>query len=61
MDVSSVNSGPVSTLLESPNRPAQQQVEPRNDALPQASQPTSTQQSSSATDERLGSRVDVFV
>ena len=60
MDVSSVNSYPVSTVLESPQRPTQQ-VEPRNVQESRETQPQSTQQTSSANDGRVGSRVDVFV
>ena len=61
MDVSSVNSGPVSTLLESPSRPASQQVETRNDAQNQVSQTPTEQTTPNASGERVGSRVDVFV
>ena len=60
MDVSSVNSSPVSTVLESPQRPTQK-VEPRNVQESRETQPQSTQQTSSANDGRVGSRVDVFV
>ena len=60
MDASSVNSSPVSTVLESPQRPTQQ-VEPRNVQESRETQPQSTQQTSSTNNERVGSRVDVFV
>ncbi len=61
MDVSSVDSSPVSTVLESPQRPTQQ-VEPRNGQESRETQPLqSTQQSPSATDGRVGSRVNIFV
>lgn len=61
MDVSSVNSGPVSTVLETPQRAPQQQVELRNEQENQANQTQPTQQASSNSDGRVGSRVDVFV
>ncbi len=60
MDVSPVNSTPISTVLESPQRP-QQQVEPRSEQENRTAQPQNTQQTSSSTDSRVGSRVDVFV
>ncbi|AXT37393.1 hypothetical protein D1814_01190 [Alteromonas sp. BL110] len=60
MDVSSVNSTPVSTILESPQRPAQQ-AEPRNVQESRETQPQGTQQAASTNDGRVGSRVDVFV
>lgn len=60
MDASSVNSSPVSTVLESPQRPTQQ-VEPRNVQESRETQPQSTQQTSSTNDGRVGSRVDVYV
>ncbi len=61
MDVSSVNSTPVSTVLESPQRPAQQ-AESRSVQESRETQPQkSTQQTSNTSDGRVGSRVDVFV
>jgi len=51
---------PVSTVLESPQRP-QQQVEPRSEQENRTAQPQNTQQTTSSTDSRVGSRVDVFV
>jgi hypothetical protein len=60
MDASSVNSSPVSTVLESPQR-LTQQVEPRNVQESRETQPQSTQQTSSSNDGRVGSRVDVYV
>ncbi|MCZ8528238.1 hypothetical protein [Alteromonas sp. PRIM-21] len=60
MDVSSVNSTPVSTVLESPQRPAQQ-AESRSVLESRETQPQSTQQTSNTSDGRVGSRVDVFV
>lgn len=60
MDVSSVNSTPVSTILESPQRPAQQ-VESRSVQESRETQPQNMQQTSSTNDGRVGSRVDVFV
>ena len=60
MDVSSVNSTPVSTILESPQRPAQQ-AESLSVQESRETQPQSTQQTSSTNDGRVGSRVDVFV
>ena len=61
MDISSVNSTPVSTILESPQRPAQQ-AESRSVQESRETQPLqSTQQSPSSTDGRVGSRVNIFV
>lgn len=60
MDVSSVNSAPVSTILESPQRQTQP-VEPRNVQETRETQPQNAQQTSSTSDSRVGSRVDVFV
>jgi len=54
-----VFSAPVSTVLESPQRPTQQ-VEPRNVQESRETQPQSTQQTSSTNDGRVGSRVDVY-
>ena len=59
MDAFSVSSSPVSTVLESPQRPTQQ-VEPRNVQESRETQPQSTQQTSSTNDGRVGSRVDVY-
>ena len=61
MDVSSVNSGPVSTVLETPQRAPQQQVAQRNEQENQSNQVQPTQQTTSSSDGRVGSRVDVFV
>ena len=61
MDVSSVNSGPVSTVLETPQRAPQQQVAQRNEQENQSNQAQPTQQTTSSSDGRVGSRVDVFV
>jgi len=61
MDVSSVNATPVSTVLESPQRVSQQQVQQRSEQESQAPRPQPTQETSSSSDGRVGSRVDVFV
>jgi len=60
MDVSSVNSAPVSAALETPQRASQQQVQQRSEQ-PQVSEPQTSQQATANTDSRVGSRVDVFV
>lgn len=63
MDVSSVNSAPVSTILEStPQAPQRQEL--RSEQERQSSQTSQPQQanepSPNRSDSRLGSRVDVF-
>ncbi|WP_420935566.1 hypothetical protein ACOJR9_06875 [Alteromonas sp. A081] len=60
MDISSVNSAPVSTILEStPQVPRRQ--EQRSEETNQVSESRpSNETSSNSSDSRLGSRVDVF-
>jgi hypothetical protein len=60
MDISSVNSAPVSTILESTPQAPQRQ-EQRTDQTNQVSESRpSSETPSNNSDSRLGSRVDVF-
>ncbi len=61
MDVSSINSTPVSAVLESPQSPTQQRVERGNEQQNQSAQVQPSQESRPNENERVGSQVDVFV
>lgn len=60
MDVSSINSTPVSAILESTQR-TPQQVAPRNEQETPATQPENNQQVATTFDSRVGSRINVVV
>lgn len=61
MDVSSVNSTPVSTVLESPQRAPQQAVEASSEAQSSNSEVQPISETSNRANERVGSQVDVYV
>jgi len=61
MDVSSVNSTPVSTVLESPQRAPQQAVAASSEAQSSKSEVQPTSETSNRANERVGSQVDVYV
>lgn len=60
MDVSSVNSTPVSTILESSQQTPQQNAT-RNEQETPTTQRENTQQTATTPDSRVGSRINVVV
>ena len=60
MDVSSVNSTPVSTILESSQQSPQQNAT-RNEQETPTTQPENTQQAATISNSRVGSRINVVV
>ncbi len=60
MDVFSVNSTPVSTILESSQQTPQQNATRSEQETP-TTQPENTQQAATTPDSRVGSRINVVV